>query len=378
MKSQRSSQVVQMVLVIVLTIFAGTWALGMVTSGYEQARERSESAARLTKKLSSVCVGRFLLDLPEGAQVALGRARIDGFDIEIFDESHDAFQTRLAQREAQLQQIPDRSGGSHNLEAATVVKNENGIAGKIFVHGRAVTEGQSSDGLTFERYRYEGVAAEALVHAGGLSIDVSTDFYDPESVGNLERLVAQLVPNSESRIPSEPGFCLDRAYIQDPLTAAQREQIMMSASLPSRPDIEFRMILAAGTAPDKHGLLERAADSNARLTPDESRRVTRLRGRTRTINGLAGDELIEQFEEESGVTDYSFWWEVNGTENNVFIPHVVFDMTTSHGKGGQVATAISKNDALVLWDTVSSSIRLRPPVQANTIRRGKNAVQEGK
>ena len=378
MKSSRCNRVVQMVLLILLTVFAGTWALGRATSGYEQARERRESAARLTKKLSSACVGRFLIDLPEGAQVALGRARIDGFDIEIFDESHDEFQSRLTQREAQLQKLPDRAGGSHNLEAITVVKNENGVAGKIFVHGRTVTEGQSPDGLTIERYRYEGVAVKALVHAGDLSIDVATDFYDPESVGNLERLVAQLVPNPESRIPSEPGFCLDRAYIREPLTAAQREQIMMSALHPSRPDIEFRMILAAGTAPDAQGLLARAADSNARLTPDESRRVTRLRGRTRTINGLAGEELIEQFEEESGVTDYSFWWEVNGTENNVFIPHVVFDMTTTHGKGGQVTTAISKNDALVLWDTVSSSIRLRPPVPAHTIRREKSAVQEGR
>jgi len=303
MKSSRCSRVVQTVLLLILTVFAGTWALGKVTSSYEQARQRGESAARLTRQLSSVCIGRFLIDLPKGAQVALGRARVDGFDIEIFDESHDQFQTRLAQREAQLQQIPDRSGGSHNLEAITVVKNANGIAGMIFVHGRTVTAGQSSDGLTIERYRYEGVAVEALLHAGDLSNDVSTDFHDPESVGNLKRLVAQLVPNPESRIPSEPGFCLDRAYMREPLTAAQREQIMMSAVHPSRPDIEFRMILAAGTAPDAQGLLERAADSNARLTPDESRRVTRLRGRTRTINGLAGEELIEQFEEESGVTD---------------------------------------------------------------------------
>lgn len=56
---------------------------------------------------------------------------------------------------------------------------------------------------------------------------------------------------------------------------------------------------------------------------------------------------------------------------------LVFDMMPSRGKGGQVTTAISRNDALVLWDTVSSSIRLRPLVQAHTIRLEKSAVQEG-
>ncbi len=66
----------------------------------------------------------------------------------------------------------------------------------------------------------------------------------------MPRLVAKLVPNPHNQIPTEPGFCIDRAWFRDPLTADQGEEVMMSAQLPSHPDFEFLAILAAGNKPD--------------------------------------------------------------------------------------------------------------------------------
>jgi len=354
---------------IAVACLAGTWAIGAVQDKHE--------VARVTGKMKTVCVGRFLVDLPEEAKLELTRPRVDGFDIEVFDESNDGFEIRLTQREAQLRGTPDRLGGDKNLESVKDVRHKNGVTGKIFVHGRTVTEGQASDGLTIERYRYEGVAIEALVHAGGISIDFSTDYYDPESLGNLEKLIAQLVPNPGSRVPSEPGFCLDRAYIRDPLSADQREQIMMAAWLPSRPDIAFRLMLAAGTAPDEQGLLERGAESNARMAPGESERVTRIHGEKRTISGLEGEELIEQFVEENDAVVYSFWWELNGSETDVMVPHVAFTMDTGNGKHGPVPSSLSQGAATGLWELISSSLRLRPAIQQAAVVEGSSTTSIG-
>lgn len=337
---------------VVIAALAGTWAAGAVQDKHE--------VARMTEKMKSVCVGRFLVDLPEEAEYELTRPRIAGLNIAAHEETDDAFQTRVNQRKAQIEATPDRSGGRKNLEMIREVKNDYGVTGKIFVHGRTVTEGQSSDGLTVERYRYEGVAVEALVHGNGVSVDFSTDFYNPDSISLLFKLISQLVPNPSNAIPTEPGFCIDRAYIRDPLNADQGEEVMMAAWLPSRPDVAFKLMLAAGTEPDQQGLLERSADSNTRFAADLGGRVSTIRADQRTIGGLVGEELVERFVEDNNAVVYSFWWEVNGTEDDVFVPHIAFTMDTGISKHGPVSSSLSEGAAIGLWDKVAASFRRRP------------------
>jgi hypothetical protein len=338
--------------VLLVAGFAGAWAVGAV-------RDRHE-VAKMTEKMKTVCVGRFLIDMPEEARIALGRVNIDGFDIDAFDESETEFWKRVADREAELRAKPDRLGGTNNLESVREVRTDSGLAGRIFVHGRTVTEGQSSDGFTIERYRYEGIAVEALVHAKGVSIDLWTDNYDLDRIGNLSRLVAKLVANPGNPIPTEPGFCLDRAFVRDPLTAEQGEEIVMHADLPSRPDVQFRLTSLAGAEPNRQGLLERTADVNAKASLEEKMRVSMLRAAPRTIGTLTGDEAVERVAEENDAIVHSLWWEVNGTKDKVFVPHLSFQMDTGEGNRQPVPSSLSDGAALGLWDRIVSSIRIRP------------------
>lgn len=337
---------------VVIAGLARTW-----DTGAEQDKHR---VAHMTEKMKTVCVGRFLVDLPAEAQYEFQRPRVDGFDISVFDESEEDFERRVVSRKSQLEAVPNRPGNQKNLELIREVGNDHGVKGHVFVHGRDITEGQSSDGLTMERYRYESVSVEALVRANGVSIDFSAPSYDPEQVTNLTRLITQLVPNPDNRIPTEPGFCINRAYIRDPLSADQGEEIMMAAWLPNRPDILFRVMLAAGTEPDRQGLLERGTESDSRMTTDERTRVSRLRADKRTVGGVEGEELVERFVENDDAVVYSFWWEVNGTVDNVYIPHIVFKMDTGYSEHGPVPSSLSENAATCLWDTVLSSLRVRP------------------
>lgn len=344
-------------------LFAGmaaTWAVGEVFDNHEMTRRDEHEVARMTQQMKTICVGRFLIDLPKEAQVELGRARIHGFNVGAFEESAEEFQKRLADREAQIKAKPDRLGGSKNLESAREVKTDSGIVGKIFVHSRTVTEGTAANGLELERFRYEGVAIEALVHASGISIDLVADDYHPDRLENLSKLVAQLVVNPENNPPPESGFCLDRAYFREPLTAQQAEQITMFAGLPSHPDVDFMLILAAGLKPDEQGLLERSGAAEERLSLADKMRISRLRAAPREISGLPGEELVELFVEENDARVHSFWWEVNGTEDNVLIPHFVFKMNTGKSINGPVPSSLSDSAALGLWDKITSSIRLRP------------------
>ncbi|VXB67682.1 T6SS immunity protein Tli4 family protein [Massilia sp. 9I] len=337
---------------LVIAIFGRTWE-GHGNRGKPQM-------TRLTEKMRTVCVGRFLIDMPEQAQIDVGRASVNGFDIATLMESTDEFNARIARREAELKAKPDRLGGNKSLESVKEVSTASGLVGKIFVHSRAVNEGTAGNGLETEHYRYEGIAVEALVHGDGVSIDLGSDFYFPEKLDEIHKLVTQLVPNPRSETPGEPGFCLDRAYIRDPLRADQGEQITMFAKLPSHPDFDLLLILAAGAKPDNDGLLKRGAASENRLSLAEKMRVTRLRAQPRSIGGLAGEELIRRVVDRSDAQVYTFRWELNGTEDDVFTPHLVFSMTTGKGDDGPVKTSMSEDAVLELWDKISSSIRLRP------------------
>lgn len=255
---------------------------------------------------------------------------------------------------------PDKPSGGPNLESVREIKTDKGVIGKVFVHGRQTTEGTRARGMEIERYRYESVAIEALVHGKGISFDISNDHYFPDRVGRIVHLVNQLDPNPKNQVPAAPGYCIGRAYFNNPPDADAGERIMMLAKLPSHPDIAFMLILAAGTKPDEKGLLERDRYAGSRLSLAERMRMTKLRAGMRTIGGLAGEEVIRTIVEEDQARGLDAWWEVNGTEEDVFLPHLVFKMDTGKGQEGPVPSSLSDGVALRLWDKISSSIRIRP------------------
>jgi hypothetical protein len=350
------SRLAKLTTAIVFAVVAGIWTVGQLRER-EVARHDQQELARMTREMKTVCIGRFLVDMPQETRLEVSNPSIDGFKLSAFDETAEDFQARVAAREAEINAKPAGTGEARSLESVREVKTDGGLTGKIFVHSRTVTEGTAANGSELERYHFENVAVEAMVHAGGVSVDLGASKYDPDLVDKLPRLVAQLVPNPQNKIPSEPGLCIDRAYFRDPLHARQGERIMMFARLPSHPDVEFTLILLAGTKPAEKGLLERNAESNGRLSTVEKLRVSQLRAAKRTIGGLRGDEVIERFDEDNDSIVYSFWWEVTGTADDVMNPHLSFTMDTGKSSKGPVPSSLSQEAAMALWAKISSSIR---------------------
>lgn len=358
MKSSGRSHVGKIIFAIAVASLAETWAIDTVMSNREQTRKDSNAGARLTNRMKSVCVGRFLIDLPEDARVELGRARVDGIAVATSNETLEEFQKRLADREAQISAVPDQLGGNKNLESASAVTTDSGLVGKMFMHSRTVREGTRARGLELERYRYEGVTVEALLHAHGISIDLSSENRSPQWVGDLSELVAKLVVNPTNGTPPEAGFCVDHAYVRDPLTAEQGETITMFAQSSTHPDVHFSLLLAAGVQPNKEGLIERSNAALRLQTVRDRKRIKQLRAAPRTIRGLTGDELVESISEGPDMAAHSFWWEVNGTEDNVFVPYVMLRLDTGTGPNQPTSSSISQGAATALWDKVLPTFRL--------------------
>jgi len=337
--------------------FSVAFVIGKSMGKSETAHLDKQAAAHISANMKTVCVGRFLVDLPKEASVELARANVDGFQVAAFPESLQDFESRLSRHEADIRAKPDRLGGNQNLELLQDVET-NQFKGKLFVHSRTVTEGTASNGLEIERYRYEGVALDAMVHKAGISLNLTANDYNVNGFNNLAKLVGQIEPRTENKVPGTGGFCVDHALLRGPLDAEQHESIMMFAHLPSHPDVRFMLILAAGVKPVEASLLQRDATAEAQLPMAQRMRLTKLRAGARTIGRLSGEEVIRRVAEENGANVYNFWWEVKGSESDVLVPHLVFKMNTGSGVNGPVPSSLSDGAALALWDTISSSIRL--------------------
>lgn len=345
-------------------------AVIIVGAGLTQSRQDLLGVVAIAAKMKTVCAGRLLIDLPREAEVEWIRPRVDGFDINSFRESDEAFRSRLIERETQPEALPERLPGTRNLETVKEIHTTAGLVGKLFEYGRTVTEGMRAKGLEIEQYRYEGIQLEALVHADGVSFDITGTNFRPKDAGDLPRLIAQLVPNTTNDIPAAPGFCIDHAYIRDPLSASQREEVVMAARLPNHPDIQFLPISAAGVKPAAQGLLERDREANARVSMAKIRHMSTIRSGLRTIGGIAGEELVQRFIEDNSAIGYSFWWEVGGTVDDVLVPHISFTMETGKGTHHPVPSSLPQGVALGLWDKISSSVRLRPNLRTDVTDAG--------
>lgn len=329
------------------------------TNAVNSKQDRGEVAI-MTKQLKTICAGRFLIDLPKDAQVALSQSSIDGFDITTYpDDTDQQFAERVKKREAEINGEKNQFG-QKNLESSQEIRGA-GRSGKIFVYGRTSTHVYHGD----EKITLNGVSVSAYLRTGGVSFSFAASNFDPKLVGSLPKLIAKLKPVPESRVPVEPGFCIDRAVVTDPLSADQGERIVMFASLPNHPDVGIVFSSMAGTKPGP-GLLERNAENRAKRFAFLNGLFATLREGARTINGLRGEELAVRVREINFATTYGFDWEMGGKEDDVHNPFLTLELQAGVNPrpgGPPVQSTLSEAALKDLWDTVSSSIRLRPSSQ---------------
>jgi hypothetical protein len=332
-------------------------------------RDRFE-VATTTEKMRTVCIGRFLIDVPAQAEISISRERMAGFEGETIEEDETAFRTRLAAREAALAARGSASNHDDGIVEARDLKVPIMI-GRVFIHG--LSRGYVMEGD--RRVDMESVSVEAHAHMNGLSFSLSATDSSESRAKTVEKLLARLRVRGESEIPSIPGFCIRRAVFADPLPTHKTEHISMQVGFMDHPDVALAFVSLPGGNRSR-SLLTRYADTNAEATPDEMLRVSKLRSGARTINALAGEEILERIRELNFATTYGFVWESQGMPDDSQQPFLSLELHggVSPRPGGKpVNTRLHEDAVLALWDRISSSIRLRTDTQPGSpaeIRRG--------
>jgi hypothetical protein len=324
------------------------------------------TVGKLTEQMKTACVGRFLVDLPASMDFSYGQVFVDGLWISGQEEAREAFEARVLARQAEIEAEPNDLG-KKNLE-----KNEeydhHGFTGRILVFGRNITKGQEHG----KPVEWTSVKLEAYVHTNGTSFNFKADGYKPELVGDLRNLIDKLRLVPAKDIPTTPGFCFGPGMFVDPLPADLTEGVVMFAGFRDHPDLALALHTRAGTEPDKESRLERDAAIDAEMPLWQKPLMDKLRKGKRTINGIEGDEIAERWTELNFVHTFGFNWEVNGTENDVFVPFMHLEMSSGHtvNAGARPVTGFLGEEALIrLWDRISSSIRVRPTTAPPSAKR---------
>jgi hypothetical protein len=329
---------------------AGTWAAGQVRS----VRDRTE-VANMTEKMRAICVGRYLVDVPEHAQVSLSGEMIAGFTIDTVEETEAAFHIRMAVREAEI-----NASGADGRGGALVAARDldvPGAVGRSFIYGRSRGYLMAGD----RRIDMESVSVEAHAHIGGVTFTLAAKGTEEASAREAEALLARLRVRAEDDIPPAAGFCVWRGIFVEPLPEHQNEHIVFHLGLPGHPDMGLALASIAGGTSDE-GLLARVTATDAESSADELLRVTKLRAGKRSINGIDGEEVLERVRELNFTTGYGFMWEAAGVRGDLRQPSLLLNMETgtSPRPGGKpVDSSFHEDAAMALWDRISSSIRLR-------------------
>jgi hypothetical protein len=335
--------------------------------------------ARLTEQKKTVCVGRYLIDVPQQAEVSFSHERIHGFAIDTVEESAAEFRQRIAEREAEIE--AQGRVAKQDDEGGMVEARDLRVPGMV---GRTLIFGYSRGYLMEEERRVflESVSVEAHAHVNGLSFSLSASSTEAASAREAEALLARLRIRGEDEIPVTPGFCIWRGLFAEPLLAHKSEHVAMHLSLPEHPDLAMTLFSVAGGRPGP-GLLARTADVNASASADEMLMVSTLRANRRNINGLSGEEVAERVREFNFTTTYALNWEAPGVEGDVSMPALELEAQAGIGirAGAPPAGSSLHEDALLaLWDSISSSIRPRkahtgPPSSPRSDSRAQSARQ---
>lgn len=312
----------------------------------------------MTEKMKTVCVGRYLVDVPARAEIALSGGVLDGFKIETVEESEEAFRGRIAAREADIRARPAES--ETNTEAGIITARDlrvAGMVGRTFIYGRS--RGYLMEGD--RRIDLESVSVESHVHMSGVSFTLGASGMQESDASAAEALFARLQVRGKDENPAVPGFCIDRGIFVEPLPAHESEHMVLHLGLPAHPDLGMTLASFANANPGP-SLLARVAETDASVNPAILLLITKLRAAKRNINGVDGEELLVRARELNFTTTYAFNWEAHARQGDLTRPFMSLELRTGlndRPSGKPVASSLHEDALLELWNNIASSIRLR-------------------
>lgn len=311
--------------------------------------KRDHTMTPFTKNTKSVCLGRYLIDIPIAGEFSLGDAEINDAKIEYVGSSpsEGMFLDKVKHREAELRSAKHDTEGSRLREAVDINSGKQ----RIFVYREAADDVRLS-------------WIETAIRAGTFEWRIrndSSEKYVTDTKNHVASLATRLQTRNMADIPTHPGFCIANGLI----AAGSHESENLTGGIHMEsPDFSIT-IKSETSGPRERGYtlwdrVERAEkDVNEiygiKLPIDVVRRAEVK------VDGRKGQEYVT-VTPDKGFEVFNAKAEIYG-DATPMKPTFKIEMDAAWRKkpgGDQKQGMLSKEEALALWDAVLKSIRPRP------------------
>ena len=300
-----------------------------------------------TTPFNSRCLGRFLLDLPEDAEYEGGRYEYAFTSVEMQRMSYEQFLKEVESLETTLRNTKHKSGTTLLLKKASASEQSRVLTYWPDFNADVLTKTSGFRWIDGMRFLVQATADPDKT-------DIATTHVD----SILSHLNAR-----GSEVPTVPGFCIAHAIVTDE-GSSKNESISSRFRLKSKPDIVIDILMKRNPGTPPEPLLSRKPSVFSALGVMGATlgRISTIREGDRKIGGMPGQEWLVQAPNDSGHEANLFTWETPGLRRDALNPQVRIDLKSANDDGGRDPSraSLTKPQMLELWESILTSLRLRP------------------
>lgn len=306
----------------------------------------------LFEKTKTVCFGHFLLDVPATATVVYGPANVDSPILYYPGEA-----SKVTQHLDLLRRV---------IEDDREFLDQTDLD-TLSMFGKDIDGAVPGQKLIFGSKNHASYSISSLIPVGN---DLFIQHADgvikvEEELASLNMVARKLRLRAETEIPEEPGACIEGGFVA---WQPQFERIGIGVRLKEFPDVHFSI-----DATKKDMLIESDA-LEPRLAQAEHdakkeglgllfSRIKTLRRGHRQVGDWDGFEVLARKPPHQNETEaHEFLFLSQGVPKDPLHPvlDIQFNTGVRDNRTANVKPSVTDDEAVALWDKLTSSIRVRP------------------
>lgn len=314
----------------------------------------------LFQNKKSICFGRFMVEVPESIIVVWGSADVP-LGVEIYPGGAQKV-ADLAQKFADELKV-EKAIYKNNIPLLVSIENVELPRGKIVVGYDGF---EATDEFEVNGY-FELGEAGLIVKARPLG------YIRDKTIADIRNIARRLRLRQEGDIPSEPGNCIEDAFLPDEPAdnnEPRAELLNIGFRLKEFPDAHISIDIGPSNPYDPEGdSLERQFKRTfADMTSPEEKKVLEntkiFRQSPRQIHDwkTGFEVLMRSPDEEGSLSHHDFRMKFVGVPHDPYKPYADIQFHTGVGDNAAGATkaTLTDEEALAVWDKITSTIRVRP------------------
>jgi hypothetical protein len=328
---------------LTLTFFA---ALALAMPAVAQSQGDFMKSANQS---NTYCLGRFLIDLPNDAEIVAQTAEYRGDKIKVERQpSAETFLHLITEKENTLRETKHKKDPSL---LKYLSKKDDGRSVAI-IYWKTPEK----------RHLYEtevnkwqkGFQFLAKGQADPDQMEMAVDF--------ANRTLSELRYRDPTEIPSETGFCIERGLFAGEPAMPHYEYAYVHFRLKEHPDVIVTVTTRLVMKEDHEGLLDRIdrKSKDAGLL-ELLNKIKVLRRGKHPAGDIPGEDYLQSIPTGETFSTHTFFWESIAKTKNLYAPEISVEFES--GKiniGGYSKPSVSDKQAIELFDSIVNSIRVRP------------------